>query len=161
MADFHFVWLTGWTRWRPFSWLHILSPFLVSPQLHFSGTCPSRLLDRASQYTLFRKAALIGCMRDNVTLTEISWTRRSEYTWTSFRRAIGLLGTLCRAYTVTTGLYGLFCHARCLRLLRNAVIGMVESFLGWLGPKQEWQRLSHHSRHRQFHSCCRGTGYIQ
>ena len=55
----------------------------------------------------------------------------------------------------------LFCDAGCPKLQRNAVLGMVENFSGWLSPQQGWQRPSYHSRHCQFHSCCRGIEYIQ
>ncbi len=92
---------------------------------------------------------------------EISWRRRSGYTVISFYPAIGLLGSLCRAFVVLTGRYGLFSDARCPRLQRNAVLGMVESFSEWLGLQRGWQKLSHHFCPRQFHSCCFGTGYIQ
>ncbi len=159
-ADFYFPWPTAWNRWRPFLWLCILPLLLVSPQLHCPGSCPSRLLDRDSQCTLCGRAVLIGWMGADVTLAEISWTRRSGYTGTYFFLAIGLLGTFYQVCVVPSGQYGPFCDAKCLRLQRNEVFGMVESFSGWLDPQRGWQKLSHHSCHRQFHNCCRGTGYI-
>ncbi len=135
-ANFHFPWPKLWSRWWSFLWLRILLALLVLPQLRCPGSCPSRLLDWASQYTLYGKAVSMSGLGAKVTLAKISWTRRSEYTWTSFCPAIGLLGTLCWVFVVSTGRYGSFCDARCPRLQRNAVFGMVESFSGWLGPQQ-------------------------
>ncbi len=135
-TDFLFLWPTAWSEWRPFLLLRTLLPLLVSPQLRYLGSCLSRFLDQASPFTLYGKAAMIGWLGADLTLAEISWTRRSGYTGTSFCPTIGLLGTLCRAYLVTTGQYSVFCNARCPRLQRNAVIGMVESFSGWLGPQR-------------------------
>ncbi len=159
-ADFHFPWLTEWSMWRPFLWLCLLPLLPISSQLCHPGNCPSRLLDWASPFALYWSASLIGWMEVDLTFTEISSTQRSGYTETSFCPAIGLLGTLCRAYVVPTGRYCLFCNARCPSLQRNMALGMVESFSRWLGLQQGWDRLSHYFRHHQFHSCCWGTRYI-
>ena len=71
-ADFHFSWPTTLSRWRPFRWLRILSPLLVSLQVCCPGSCPSCLLNWVSQCTPCGNAALIGWMGANVTLAEIS-----------------------------------------------------------------------------------------
>ncbi len=137
VADFHFLCPTSWIKWRPFFWLCILPPWLVLLQLRFPASFPSRLLDRTSQCTLCGRAALIGWLGANVTLAEISWTRNSGYTWTSFCLAIKLLSTLCWECVVPTDRYGSFCDARCLELQRNAVLGIVDSFSVWLGLRRE------------------------
>ena len=109
------------------------------PQLLCLGSCYSCLLDQASLCKLCGKAALIGLLGADVILAEISWTRQIGYAETSFCPTIGLLSTLCRAYVVPTGQYGLFCNARYLKLQRNSVLGMVERLSGWLGLQQGWQ----------------------